>query len=186
MCTAKIPALSGFMRLHTADALWPGTVCGCRVYRTAGTGVWVPVSSIGLRRYCSGAVQAQSGILSMRRWWRPPSKSVLRKVSTIFTAVSLSIKRAGSEQMFASLCLRASSAISGSQQMAARMPWCLFSVIVMPFALPHSAMPRGSSPFSIALANGGHSPDSRRFRDCSCRNHKRRTLSSRGSRPGTP
>ena len=42
----------------------------------------------------------------------------------------------------------------GQQQRAARIPWCLLSVMEMPLPLPQSAMPMGSSPFSTAHARG--------------------------------
>lgn len=81
------------------------------------------------------------GIFSMRRWWRPASKSVLRKVFTISMAWSLVTKRPGMARKLASLWRRASDATSGIQHSAERMAWCLLSVMLMPSPLPHTAMP---------------------------------------------
>ena len=80
----------------------------------------------------------------------PPSNSVFIKTSSIFSASPSLTKRAGMQRIFALLCLRASSASSSPQQIAARTPWCLLAVMATPLALPHNKMPKAASPFSTA------------------------------------
>lgn len=82
-----------------------------------------------------------TGIFSTLRWWRPPSNGVEKNLVMISSASWLVTKRPGITSTLASLCWRASPAISAVQHNAARMPWCLFSVIFMPFPLPQIAMP---------------------------------------------
>mgnify|MGYP003553554485 CR=1 FL=1 len=96
----------------------------------------------------------QQAILSTRLPWRPPSNAVFIKVSSIFSASPSRTKRAGMQITLASLCLRASSASSSPQQIAALTPWCLLAVMATPFALPHNKIPKAASPFSTALATG--------------------------------
>jgi hypothetical protein len=79
----------------------------------------------------------QQLIFSTRLAWRPPSKVVFINISSIFSASPSRTNLAGMQSTLALLCLRASSASSSPQQMAARMPWCLFAVMATPFALPH-------------------------------------------------
>ena len=50
-----------------------------------------------------------TGILFMRGIWRPPSKGVSKKASTIARASTGLMKRAGSTRMLASLCCRANT-----------------------------------------------------------------------------
>lgn len=45
-----------------------------------------------------------TGILSIRLWWRPPSKSVLKNSVMILSAISVSIYRPGITSTLASLC----------------------------------------------------------------------------------
>ena len=60
-----------------------------------------------------------AGHFLYRRWWRPPSKSVVMKGLPFF-CIAFPLKRAGIQIIFASLCSRTSLAISFPQQMAAR------------------------------------------------------------------
>lgn len=69
----------------------------------------------------NGSAYFWIGILSRRRWWRPPSNSVSSHVSSIANASSLVMKRAGMQSTFELLCWRESFAISGIQQSAARI-----------------------------------------------------------------
>ena len=69
-------------------------------------------------------------------------KGVSKNISTIFLASSLLIKRPGIDNTFASLCSRASFAISSRQHKAARTPRCLFKVILMPFPVPADSYSR--------------------------------------------
>ncbi len=64
------------------------------------------------------------------------------------------IKRAGSEQIFASLCCLAREAISSFQHRAALTSACLFRTILMPFPEPQMAIPLLSSPLATADAKG--------------------------------
>ena len=59
-------------------------------------------------------------IFSTRRAWRPPSNGVSSQVFRIVAPFVSPTKRAGSTSTFASLCSRASSAISGVHATAAR------------------------------------------------------------------
>ena len=81
------------------------------------------------------------GILFIRFWWRPPSNCVEKNSVRIMSASSVLMKRPGITRILASLCWRARCAISAFQQSAARTPWCLFSVILIPFPLPQIAIP---------------------------------------------
>lgn len=74
--------------------------------------------------------------------------------SSISSASDWSMKRAGSTSTLALLWARASRASSGVQQMAARMLWCLLSVMAMPLPDPHMATPNEAFPDSMALAQG--------------------------------
>ena len=47
-----------------------------------------------------------TGILSIRAWWRPPSKGVLKNSSMMAAAVAVSMKRPGITSTLASLCWR--------------------------------------------------------------------------------
>ena len=80
-----------------------------------------------------------NGIFSTRLQCRPPSNSAARNASAMAAASSFLIKRAGIEQTLASLCARASVAISGIQQRAALMPACLLILIYIPLALTQKA-----------------------------------------------
>ena len=59
---------------------------------------------------------------------------------------------AGKEITFASLCLRANSAISLFQHTAALIPTCLLAAMLIPFPDPHIKIPYFTSPRSTALA----------------------------------
>ena len=92
-------------------------------------------------------------ILFTRFAWRPPSKSVVIKRLTIFSASPSRTKRAGIQIILASLCFLTRLAISSPQQMAARMPWCLLAVMATPLAVPQSKIPNAASPLSTATGN---------------------------------
>lgn len=77
----------------------------------------------------------------MRFWCLPPSKSVVKKVLTHSSATSFSMNLAGSDKTLALLCCLASAANSGCQQSAALIFWCLFAVMLIPFPVPHIAIP---------------------------------------------
>src|SRR5258708_1848951 len=65
--------------------------------------------------------------LSTRRWWRPPSKGVSRKMLISSEAAGFSMKRAPSVSTLASLCWRTRRTSSGVVPSAARMPWILLA-----------------------------------------------------------
>jgi len=73
---------------------------------------------------------------------------------TIFSASPSRTNRAGIQSMFALLCSLDSFASSSPQQIAARIPLCLFAVIATPLALPQRSIPNDASPLSTALATG--------------------------------
>ena len=101
--------------------------------------------TFSLKNYCSG-------ILLIRRMWRPPSNSVLKNSSRVAFAVSSEMNLPGKTSTFALLCWRASFAISGIQHNAARIQECLFRAILMPSPEPHIPIPILHSPFSIPFA----------------------------------
>ena len=93
-------------------------------------------------------------IFSTRLSWRPPSKSVLKKVSTRSKAVSGRMKRAGMTRTLALLCWRARAAISRSQQRAARTLACLLAVMATPLPVPQIRIARAAGSFDTASARG--------------------------------
>ena len=107
-----------------------------------------------LLRRAGGYLQPPTGILAIRPSWRPPSNEAEKKASSICTASSLVIKRAGKTITLASLWRRISEATSASQHSPARMPRCLLSVMVIPSPEPQRAIPCSSSPASMASASG--------------------------------
>ena len=72
----------------------------------------------------------------------PPSKGVFINMFTISSASFSVTNLAGIQIIFALLCILAKDAISVSQQIAARIPWCLFAVIATPFAEPQTNIPK--------------------------------------------
>ncbi len=100
-----------------------------------------------------GWAQVQA-ILFTRRAWRPPSKGVFRKTSTMLRANSSATMRAGMASMLASLCWRARAARVSIQHRAQRMPACLLAVMATPLPLPQTTMPNLARPSSTACAAG--------------------------------
>src|SRR4029077_3294289 len=87
-------------------------------------------------------------ILATRRAWRPPSNLLSSHVRRISTPSSSLRNRAGRTSTLASLCSRASLAISGAHATAARTPWCRLAAYDMPSPVPQSRTPRAASPSS--------------------------------------
>ena len=102
---------------------------------------------------------AEQAILPTLLACRPPSKSVVIKVLTIFSASPSLTKRAGMQIILALLCCRTRLAISSPQQMAARIRWCLLAVMATPLAEPQSKIPKAASPFSTARQQDGQNQD---------------------------
>ena len=64
----------------------------------------------------------RQGILSMRRWWRPPSKAVSNQVRTILEAMRYGMNRAGRTSTFALLWAFTRRPTSEHQARPARIP----------------------------------------------------------------
>ena len=97
---------------------------------------------------------AQESIFSIRRIWRPPSKSVVNHASKICSTVDHSVNLAPMEIIFALLCRRANLAVSTDQQSAQRIPWIRFAEIASPFPDPPKTIPRSHCPSETAIAAG--------------------------------
>ncbi len=89
--------------------------------------------------------------MSIRRWWRSAwLHGVVRNVSTIAVASSAVCMRAPTATTWASLCWRASEAVSVLQASAARAPLTLLAAICSP--LPEPPMTTASEPGSATAA----------------------------------
>src|SRR5207244_5485978 len=95
-----------------------------------------------------------ASILCTRRTWRPPSKAVSSHLWRISIPSSSLTKRAGSTSTLASLCRRASSAISGLHATAARTRGNRFATYDMPRPVPHVRTPRFAAPELTASPTG--------------------------------
>ena len=89
----------------------------------------------------------------MRRTWRSsPEKSVERKTSTKRVMSSTGCIRPPTETTLASLCSRASAAVSSDQASAHRMPSTLLAAICSPLPEPPITTPRLSRPSARSAA----------------------------------
>lgn len=93
-----------------------------------------------------------SEIISTRAAWRPPSKGVDKKASTISMARPGPTTRSPMASMLASLCRRVYLAEYVSEQTAQRMPGTLFAASEMPMPVPQSTMPASYWPLATASA----------------------------------
>ena len=103
-------------------------------------------------RYFQGPFCVQPSILSTRRWWRPPSNGVLRKASTMQSAILFPISPPPMASMLASLCRRVISAERGSLHRAQRMPFTLLAAMEMPMPVVQITIPRSHAPEATASA----------------------------------
>src|SRR5438132_1033901 len=95
-----------------------------------------------------------ASIFATRRSWRPPSNAVSSHLCRMSIPSSSLTNRDGSTSTFASLCLRASSAISGVHASAARTRGKRLATNAMPSPVPQVSTPRFTAPVLTALATG--------------------------------
>src|SRR5207302_3070137 len=93
-------------------------------------------------------------ILATRRAWRPPSNPVSSQRCRISIPSSSLTNRDGSTSTLASLCLRASSAISGLHATAARTRGNRLATYAIPSPVPQVSTPRCATPRLTASATG--------------------------------
>src|SRR5204862_496527 len=101
-----------------------------------------------------GAPVDHESILATRRSWRPPSNAVSSHLCRISNPSSSLTNRAGNTSTLASLCLRASSAISGLQATAARTRGNRLATYAIPSPVPQVRTPRRAFPVLTASATG--------------------------------
>ena len=116
--------------------------------------------SVSVLPFCRSAAYSAfgTGILATRRSWRPPSNSAAKKASSILTASSLVMKRAGKTMTLASLWRRSR----------------------------RGRRPAGSRPPRSPRPADVHSRDSRRSPASRCRNPAPRNPWRRGIPPEIP
>src|SRR6266550_3820963 len=95
-----------------------------------------------------------ASIFATRRSWRPPSNAVSSHLRRISIPSSSLTNRDGSTSTLASLCLRASSAISGVHATAARTRRKRLATYAMPRPVPQVSTPRFTLPVLTACATG--------------------------------
>src|SRR5207249_6008185 len=95
-----------------------------------------------------------ASIFATRRSWRPPSNAVSSHLCKISIPSSSLTNRDGSTSTFASLCLRASSAISVVHATAARTLGNRLATNAIPSPVPQVSTPRFTAPVLTAWATG--------------------------------